>query len=104
MSEAAAYASPNTEEGESPYWDSRNAYNLFKPNVEGVDCKTILRDRATLFRKHLEFNDWKPMVDGHDDNGDMTGYEIHMIIVKSTCLMLAYEYAIDHLGRGGEKK
>ena len=102
MKEAAMYASPNTRQGRSPFWDSRNAYNLFKPNWDGLNLKKTINKRTALFRSKLGSNQCSDLVEGNNMDNNMSPYEVLLVTRKATCLMRAYEVASQHMGLGDE--
>ena len=84
------------------WWDSPEAYRLFKEVAQNPDdtrsLQDIVEERMVRFQMgHTSAQEWKLLVDDFDNQSLCSAFDIHSIQMKCKYLALALKYALEEM-------
>ncbi|KAG7347145.1 hypothetical protein IV203_006214 [Nitzschia inconspicua] len=83
----------------STYWDSPEAYKLFKPRQCDSNCLSAVERRIKLLQRAQQFEGWRDLVHGRDPDNVCSNYDKLVIRQKSMFISKAYQIAILEMNR-----
>ncbi|KAG7339011.1 hypothetical protein IV203_030424 [Nitzschia inconspicua] len=90
---------PRQQSVSGTYWDSPEAYKLFKPRQCGSNCLSAVERRIKLLQRAQQFEGWRDLVHGRDPDNVCSNYDKLVIRQKSMFILKAYQIAILEMNR-----
>ncbi|KAG7337844.1 hypothetical protein IV203_012729 [Nitzschia inconspicua] len=81
------------------YWDSPEAYKLFRPRQCDSNCLSAVERRIKLLQRAQQFEGWRDLVHGRDPDNVCSNYDKLVIRQKSMFILKAYQIATLEMNR-----
>ncbi|KAG7369296.1 hypothetical protein IV203_032039 [Nitzschia inconspicua] len=81
------------------FWDSPEAYKLFKPRPSDSNCLSAIERRIKLLQRAQQYEGWRDLVHGGDPDNVCTNYAKLVIRQKSMFILKAYQIATLEMNR-----
>ncbi|KAG7362199.1 hypothetical protein IV203_025888 [Nitzschia inconspicua] len=81
------------------YWDSPEAYKLFRPRQCDSNCLSAVERRIKLLQRAQQFEGWRDLVHGRDPDNVCSNYDKLVIRQKSMFILKAYQIATLEINR-----
>ncbi|KAG7358742.1 hypothetical protein IV203_015340 [Nitzschia inconspicua] len=81
------------------YWDSPEAYKLFRPRQCDSNCLSAVERRIKLLQRAQQFEGWRDLVHGRDPDNVCSNYDKFVIRQKSMFILKAYQIATLEMNR-----
>ncbi|KAG7349743.1 hypothetical protein IV203_012340 [Nitzschia inconspicua] len=73
------------------FWDSPEAYKLFRPRPSDSNCLSGVERRIKLLQRAQQYEGWRDLVHGRDPDNVCTNYDKLVIRQKSMFILKAYQ-------------
>ncbi|KAG7373561.1 hypothetical protein IV203_034285 [Nitzschia inconspicua] len=90
---------PRQQSVSGTFWDSPEAYKLFRPRPSDSNCLSAVERRIELLQRAQQFEGWRDLVHGRDPDNVCSNYDKLVIRQKSMFILKAYQIAILEMNR-----